>query len=248
MEWLVTRSITALLSPLGIVFLALLAAVLLAWKKPLIAWRPAVLALLVLYPLSTQFVADRLLEWIEPPALPATAGCEAQAIVVLGGGTYFGAPEYGGDTVNARTLARLRYAARLHRALKKPVLVSGGAPEGGPTPEAELMKRALAEFDVPVQWLEKMSRNTFESALMSRDLLKSGVQHICLVTHAWHMGRARFAFEHAGFIVTPAPLGYVRRLELTVLDFLPDADALSDSSLFFREVTGMAWYRLRSLF
>jgi len=61
------------------------------------------------------------------------------------------------------------------------------------------------------------------------------------------MPRARFAFEHAGFTVIPAPTGYNRRFELTVLDFLPDAVALSDSSRFFREITGIVWYRLRGL-
>ena len=52
------------------------------------------------------------------------------------------------------------------------------------------------------------------------------MQQIYLVTHAWHMPRAQLAFEHAGFSVIPAPTGYTTRFELTVLDFLPDADAL----------------------
>jgi len=248
MEQLVTHAIAALLSPLGIVLFILLATALLAWSRPLLAWRPAVLALMVLYPLSTQFVSDRLLGWLEPPPRDPAADRNGQAIVVLGGGTYFIAPEYGSDTVNAQTLVRLRYAAHLHRTLRKPVLVTGGTPNGGPVPEAELMQQVLQrDFNVPTQWVENGSRNTFENAQMSRDLLKSTVQQVYLVTHAWHMPRAKLAFEHAGFIVIPAPTGYTRRFELTVLDFLPDADALSDSGLFFREVTGIAWYRLRAL-
>ena len=248
MEQLVTHAIAALLSPLGIVLFILLATALLAWSRPLLAWRPAVLALMVLYPLSTQFVSDRLLGWLEPPPRDPAADRNGQAIVVLGGGTYFIAPEYGSDTVNAQTLVRLRYAAHLHRTLRKPVLVTGGTPNGGPVPEAELMQQVLQrDFNVPTQWVENGSRNTFENAQMSRDQLKSTVQQIYLVTHAWHMPRAKLAFEHAGFAVIPAPTGYTRRFELTVLDFLPDADALSDSGLFFREVTGIAWYRLRAL-
>ena len=248
MERLVAHAIAALLSPLSIVLFILLAAALLAWRRPLVAWRPAVLALILLYPLSTQFVADRLLGWLEPPYRDPAADRNGQAIVVLGGGTYFNAPEYGGDTVGTRTLVRLRYAAHLHRTLGKPVLVAGGTPEGGPVPEAEIMKRALQrDFNVPTQWVEKDSRNTFENARMGRDQLKSTVQQIYLVTHAWHMPRAKLAFEHAGFAVIPAPTGYTRRFELTVLDFLPAAEALSDSSLYFREITGIAWYRLRAL-
>jgi uncharacterized SAM-binding protein YcdF (DUF218 family) len=249
MEWLITNSIAALLLPLGLVLIILLVSMLLAWRRPLIAWRPAVLAFLVLYPLSTQFVADRLLWWLEPSVRDPAADPGGQAIVVLGGGTYFSAPEYGADTVSPRTLARLRYAAHLSRALGKPILVSGGAPRGNPVPEAELMKRALErDFQVPVQWAETASANTFDNAQLSRPVLKAaGVEHIYLVTHAWHMRRARLAFERAGFKVIPAPTGYTTRYELTVLDFLPDAAALEDSTRFFRETIGLGWYHLRIL-
>jgi hypothetical protein len=32
---------------------------------------------------------------------------------------------------------------------------------------------------------------------------------------------------------------------MTVLDFMPHANALRDSSHFFHEIIGMVWYRLR---
>jgi uncharacterized SAM-binding protein YcdF (DUF218 family) len=247
MEWLITQAIAALLAPLGIVLVILLVAAVVAWRRPLAAWRPVALAFIVLYPLSTHFVADQLLSWLEPAPRDPAADKSGQAIVVLGGGTYFSAPEYGGDTVKAPVLARLRYAAHLHRALDKPVLASGGAPEGNPVPEARLMTEVLQQdFRITVQWTEQGSRNTFENALLSASVLKpAGIQRIYLVTHAWHMRRARIAFEHAGFAVIPAPTGYATRFKLTALDFLPDARALTDSGLFFREVAGIGWYYLR---
>lgn len=247
MEFLITKSIATLLEPLGIVLIILLVAGVVAWRRPLSAWRPVVLAIIVLYPLSTQFVADQLLWLVEPAPRDPVADTSGQAIVVLGGGTYFDAPEYGGDTVTAPTLVRLRYAAHLHRALKKPVLVAGGAPQGNPAPEAQLMKQALQrDLHVPVQWLEEHSRNTLENARLSRLVLNAaGVQRIYLVTHAWHMRRARLAFEHAGFAVIPAPTGYTTGFELTALDFLPVARALRGSSRFFHEAAGIGWYHLR---
>ena len=247
MEWLITKAFAALLAPLGIALVILLVAALVAWRRPLAAWRPVALALIVLYPLSTHFVADQLLWWLEPAPRDPAADRSGQAIVVLGGGTYFSAPEYGGDTVKAQVLARLRYAAHLHRALDKPVLASGGAPEGNSVPEARLMREVLQQdFRITVQWIEEGSRNTFENAQLSASLLKpAGVQRIYLVTHAWHMRRARVAFEHAGFNVISAPTGYATRFKLTALDFLPDARALYDSGLFFREATGIGWYYLR---
>lgn len=249
MEWLITNAIAALLMPLGIVLIVLLVALLLAWRRPLLAWRPLALAFIVLYVLSTQFVADGLLRWLEPAPRDPAADPSGQAIVVLGGGTYFIAPEYGGDTVKARTLARLRYTARLQRSLNKPVLATGGSPEGSPVSEAQLMKQALEQdFQVPVQWLEQRARNTLDSARLSFRLLKpAGVDRVYLVTHASHMPRARLAFESAGFAVIPAPTSYATRFELTVVDFLPRVDALQDSSRFFHEVFGIVWYYLRIL-
>jgi uncharacterized SAM-binding protein YcdF (DUF218 family) len=249
MEYLIIKTISTLLEPLGIALIILLVAAVVAWRRPLSGWRPVLLAFIVLYPLSTQFVADQLLWLIEPAPRDPAADTSGQAIVVLGGGTYFSAPEYGGDTVRAQVLARLRYAAHLHRALGKPVLASGGAPEGNPVPEARLMMHVLQQdFRVAEVWVEEGSNNTFENALLSAAVLKpAGIQKIYLVTHASHLRRARIAFEHAGFTVIPAPTVFATRHRLTVLDFLPDARALRDSGLFFHEVVGIGWYYLRAL-
>src|SRR5262245_8222357 len=249
MEWLITNTIAALLMPLGIVLVLLLTALLMAWRWPLLAWRPIAIACVMLYALSTQFVANGLLYVLEPAPRDPAADPSGQAIVVLGGGTYYKAPEYGGDTVTAQTLLRLRYAARLQRALGKPVLVTGGSPEGSLVGEGQLMKQALEkDFQVPVQWVEQRSHNTLENARLSYRLLKpAGIERVYLVTHAWHMPRARRAFEHAGFAVIPAPTRFATRFELTVVDFLPRAEALHDSSLFFHEIAGIAWYYVRFL-
>jgi len=249
MDWLITRTISALLEPLGIVLIILLVGAALAWTRPLAGWRPILLAFVVLYPFSTPYVADHLLWLIEPPYRDPGADKSGQAIVVLGGGTYFSAPEYGADTVRTPVLARLRYAAHLHRALGKPVFASGGAPEGNPVPEAQLMRHVLQQdFRVAEVSTEERSRNTFENALRSSEILKStGVDRIYLVTHAWHMRRARIAFENAGFTVIPAPTVFATRFKVTLLDFLPHARALQDSGVFFREGIGIGWYYLRSL-
>jgi uncharacterized SAM-binding protein YcdF (DUF218 family) len=144
---------------------------------------------------------------------------------------------------------RLRYAARLQRALGKPVLATGGSPEGSLIAEAQLMKQVLQQdFQVPVQWVEQRSNNTLEHGrLVYRILKPAGIERIYLVTNAWHMPRARLAFEGAGFAVIPAPTGFVTRFELTILDFLPKAEALSDSTRFCHEILSIAWYYLRLL-
>ena len=96
--------------------------------------------------------AERSLRILEvgPPSSPLT-GTGAGAIVVLSGGTYISAPEYGSDTVGPWTLERLRYAARLYRQTSLPVLVTGGPTLGAHSSEAEQMRDALEQdFGTPV--------------------------------------------------------------------------------------------------
>ena len=109
--------------------------------------------------------------------------------------------------------------------------------------------RALLEdeFKVPVRWVEDRSRDTFDNARESRRILAPlNIRSVYLVTHAWHMPRARLAFEHAGFEVVPAPTHFYRVEKITLQDFVPRASALLNSYYFFHEVIGYAWYAIRS--
>ncbi len=247
--WQLTNALTALLIPPGLLIIALGAGLALLRTRPRTGRTLLITATAGLYLLAMPLTATFLLQQWEAPPLEAGQLKTAQAIVVLGGGKYPQAPEYGGDTVAAMSLVRLRYAAVLQRHTGLPVLVSGGSPEGSATDEAQTMRRALEqEFAVPVRWSEGRSANTLENAHLTRELLhQEGIRRICLVTHAWHMPRARLAFEKAGFEVFAAPTSHATRHPLALPHFLPDASALLDSALFFREVIGTVWYRLRLL-
>jgi uncharacterized SAM-binding protein YcdF (DUF218 family) len=226
-EWLITNAIAAWLLPPGFVFVVLLAALVLARRRPWLARSLAAFAFIALYALSTPYVAWQLRHSLEPAPRDPLADKSGEAIVILGGGIYVDAPEYGADTTNTETLARLRYGAHLYRALKKPVLVTGGTVLGR-IPEAVAMKSVL------------------ESEFQAEVLKSAGIRRIYLVTHAWHMPRAQLAFRHHGFEVIPAGSDYATRFH-TLLDFLPNASALHDSSRVFHEVIGIGWYHLRIL-
>lgn len=250
LEWLIRNAIASVLLPPGCLLLVGAAGLYVVRRRPRTGKILLALSFLLLYALSTKIVADRLLQGLESPARDPLAGAPAQAIVVLGGGTYFNAPEYGESTVNADALVRLRYAAHLHRTTAKPILVSGGSPRGAPQTEGAHMAAALnRDFSVPVAWIEGQSRTTLENARYSHTLLSAaGVKTIYLVTHAWHMPRAVRAFESVGFAVVPAATGYTTRYRLTLLDFVPNAHALAESSTWFHEVIGIAWYRIQLFF
>lgn len=249
MSWLLTQIVSALLLPPLNLLLLFTLGFLLWHKRPVIARVLVALSLLLLWVLSTPFFAEALLHGLEgDPYVTDTRKPLADAIVVLGGGTYFHAPEYGGDTVSSETLERLRFAAKLQRETGKPLLVTGGKPAGNQVSEAEQMKQVLEqEFKVPVQWVEGASDNTEQNARYSREILKqAGIDRIYLVTHAWHMPRTVLSFQRAGFQVVPAPTAYTTRYQTDVLAFIPNAKALRASRTFLHELIGLFWYQLKS--
>ncbi|MGH8671679.1 MAG: YdcF family protein [Burkholderiales bacterium] len=247
MDWIAIKILSALLLPplnlivLGVAGLALLK------RRPVLGKTLLTLTLGLLYLFSTPLFSSALRAGIESQPL-ATLDTDAGAIVVLGGGTYPFAPEYGGDTVNRFTLERLRYAARLYAKTGKPILVSGGNPLGYAKSEGAAMREALeGDFGVPVKWVEEHSRNTWENARLSAPLLaRAGVKKIYLVTHAWHMTRALSAFENTGLKVIPAGTGFATHTDVNALDFLPSAMAFSDTYLAMHEALGLLWYKLRA--
>lgn len=236
------------LPPGGLLIAALVALGLRTWR-PRLAHRLLVGCLAALYLVSTPLFSGLALESLQPPYVDPRSLGTAQAIVVLGGGTAGHAPEYGADSVNYRTLVRVRYAARLQRLTGLPVLVSGGS-SGRTSSEAEQMRAVLAgEMGVPVRWLETRSVDTYTNALESAKILHgAGIRRIYLVTHAWHMPRARLAFEHAGFEVLPAGTGYASLdwSDVDILDFLPHASGFLNGYYFFHEILGYAVYALRT--
>jgi uncharacterized SAM-binding protein YcdF (DUF218 family) len=240
------KILTALaLPPAGPLLLAALGLLLLRrWPRfgKSLAWS----GLALLWLLATPAVTKPMLAAIEDvPPLDIARMKDAQAIVVLGGGSYFAAPEYGGDTISSGSLVRIRYAARLQRETGLPLLVSGGAPLGG-VPEGRSMQAALEkEFGVKVRWVEDASADTRDNARNSAPLLReAGVKRVLLVTHAWHMRRAQEAFAIEQLEVVAAPTGYEAQGPLTTLDFLPGPGGLWAGRIALNEWLGRLVQRL----
>jgi len=179
------------------------------------------------------------------PPLSSAALAQAEAIVVLGGGKRPG-PEYGSDEPAADTLIRLRYAAHLARASGKPVLVSGGAPNGG-TPEGQVMAKSLHDdFGITPRWVEDGSDTTADNARLSAELLRrDGLRRIALVSQGWHLARAVPAFVAQGLAVVPAPTGYVRYEISGARLWVPQGRAMQECHSALRELIGIGYYALR---
>jgi uncharacterized SAM-binding protein YcdF (DUF218 family) len=229
-------------------------------------WRPRVGRLLAAagvasaWLLATPLAADALAALAEAGQRPLDpAGWQAardgpappQAIVVLGAGIV---PDRsagaGRERLSARSLERAAAGARTARATGLPVMVCGGRPIETRESEAALLRRALeTDLGVPVRWTEDRSRDTLENAVNAAAILGAdGVRRIVLVTHAHHMGRARSAFETAGFTVLPAPHDPLSGRLGTPgpRDLLPTAEAATASSIAVHELIGRAWQALQT--
>ena len=249
MSWFVTNSIAAFLLPTLSLLCLLALGIFLFHRRPGLSRALLVAVFGLLWIASTPYVSDGALHLLEAQTAPLDiAKQHADAIVILGGGTYFHAPEYAGqDTTGTYTLVRLRYGAKIQRETGKPILVTGGKPLGNRISEAQQMRISLEQdFGAPVRWTEDASDNTFESARHSFHILQqAGIYRIYLVTYAWHMPRAAAVFRRAGFEVVEAPTAFTTRYRTDLLTFLPRAESLRDSKIFVHEVIGLLWYRVK---
>ena len=256
MEVLLIKTVQTLLLPPGLMILLMLGGYFLARRLPRSGKIMLFTGFGLLVLASLPFVANmnlRLLEGDTALTAEELAQPSAEAIVILSGGRNLDAPEYGhSDTVSMHSLQRVRYGAWLQRHTRLPILVTGGKVFDSSRPaEAELMQQILTqEYQVPVKWIEIHSRNSWENAALSRVILKeAGINRIYLVTQAWHMPRARLAFEAVGLEVIPAPTGFVggESDAPLILDFLPSAAALMTNYYVAHELMGLVWYKLRYL-
>lgn len=231
-----------------LLFVTGLVGLVIAQRWPRIGWSVALVSLLGFYTLATPWAATHLIACLENQIRSDIAAGTPGAIVVLGGDTE--RSDNPGKIVRLGLLSveRIYFAAEEYHSSRLPVLVTGGVIDGTNISIADLMADALTKsFDVPVRWRETRARTTYENAEFSAELLKKyGVSTIMIVTQAWHLPRAIWAFHRFGIHALPtkySPHIVVRNSNFN--DFLPSASALSSSAYAFHEIFGLAYYRLR---
>lgn len=202
---------------------------------------------LCLFAASTPALSSLLLREAEA-GLPRDVRFQgAQAIVVLAAGVRHGNGAEIPDRLGPRALERLALAAEAHRRLRLPVAVTGGPAGGSNTSEAALMRAALKEqFAVPVAWIEDRSKNTWENAAYTAELLRPArVETVVVVSHAWHLPRVLWAFDRARLKALPWPAPRTPQRLSRVEDYLPSLEGLQDSFHALHEIAGMLYYKLR---
>ena len=201
---------------------------------------------------STAVVSDWAIGTLESqfPSVPLGDIQPADVVVVLGGA--LAGPGPYGISDASEAIDRVLVAARLYHSGRAPtILVSGGnVPWEQGTSEAILVRDFLVDLGVSTGdiLLEGDSRNTRENAVNSAQLSRQyGWGEILLVTSAFHMPRAVASFEAVGIQVQAVPTDYrgLRSSNHTVLDFLPDVQALSRTTIAVKEWLGLLAYSFR---
>lgn len=258
--------LTLLLPPVPFLLLILLGAGLLARAGKFRQWGFLTLGVGVLgvWLASSEAVGQLLTRHLlqTPPALNADAltalaqRSQAEgdvAVLVLGGGARQHVPEYGGSSLNAISLARLRYGVWLAKKIEAPLGFSGGIGWSArhlKDSEAGIAESsAREEFGKPLRWAEGSSRDTRENAALSVQLLQAdGIRSIVLVTHVQHMPRALQAFNAAAraagahdIEIIAAPVGLRQEGAYEWIDWAP-----SDGGFFSVRYAVYEWLGLKT--
>lgn len=250
MAWMIKSIFKAMILPPGsLMILFVLIGVFYALAKKWLARFFSMIFIFGFYFLSTPYLAGFLSRQLEVDVPAFNQNAEAQAIVILGGGTRKNALEFESeDVANNNTLTRLVYGAVLSRKTKLPILVSGGKVESNDRiSEAKVMANDLERFfSIKVRWTEETSRNTTENAVFTEEILaKEGITHILLVTEAWHMRRALYAFSNTKLKAIPAPTSFESPNDGSeLLQWMPRAWALHKSSIALHEYLGILWAKI----
>lgn len=224
------------------------------WTKRIRIAKRATLAVALVFALFSNlgmsFAALRTLEDEYPiPAISCEDGYEG--VIILGGGINPGLiPEQRGQTQLNEAGERITKALELlnkcpdFKALYS--TFSGSLrPEGWS--ESDSARLFFQDQRVPAARLifEDRSRNTFENAKLSLDIVGSKERWV-LVTSASHMPRAMDTFTRFGWDVTPYPVDFRSEVEGKYFDFSRET-AIRNWNNAIHEWVGAIAYRLRSV-
>lgn len=180
-----------------------------------------------------------------PESLP-----QADAIVVLGGHTAGGRPNWFEDYDADKRITRSDTAAQVYHAGRAPLIVLSGALLDGSTSEAQTMAAALEHDKVPAQALilEERSQNTRENAVFTRQALGARqIGPVLLVTSALHMPRAMATFKRLGMdvIAAPSPPQIVPPQDPEFSPWMPNQRAFSAARSIIKEYAALVLYWVR---
>lgn len=250
MFYVLSKTLGLLTHPLVLCLLLLVAAVI--WRRMArVASALVLLAGLLLYSLSTPFVADLLIRPLEQPYANPQTPARVDCILVLGGATCMASARDGQVELGGAGDRLVQGVLLTRRFPKARLLLSGGESSLTPTGlrEAPALARLARQLGVAPGriMVEERSRNTRENAVEVKPMLgKLQGGSVLLVTSGFHMTRALGCFHRVGLKPTPYAVDFRSRAAgRDPLIFAPSTEALDNSRTAIREYVGLVAYRLR---
>ena len=132
---------------------------------------------------------------------------------------------------------------------KSPILIltRGKMPWSIGIAEGEYLKELAIKYGVSEEniILTDEVQNTDQEAKAIKEILTEDAK-IILVTSAFHMPRAEKVFKAANINLIPFPVDFQNsKSKTTMMDFIPSAGSLFDTSHFVREMIGRLYYNLK---
>ncbi|MCG8582054.1 MAG: YdcF family protein [Bacteroidales bacterium] len=251
MFFLLSKILSFLLIPFN--WCIILIAVAIIFKSRRIKKLAYILATIVFLFFSNTYIFQKVLKaWEYPAESLQTEQYITKPIVVLGGLSNY---EDSIHRIHFKEASdRLLQAILIHRMnAERPIIISGGSAEiyFEERPEADYLHEYLINIGIDSTKIlfEKQSRNTYENALYTADLLDSMSikKDISLITSAFHMKRAKACFEKQGFKVDAISTHIMSNHQaLKPADyFLPSLSTLQLWPLLIKEWMGILIYKMK---
>lgn len=245
MFFVLSKLLLFLLSP--VYWIVLFAVVAYFTKRQGLKKTFSILALVTFIIFSSPILIDQFARWWDVPRTVLPEDKTFSCAILLGG---FSSEDYNGDEYFNGTSDRFIQAVKLKsNGTVSHVLVTGGSSKLLPTDfrEGDWVAMQLAEFKFADTSIikENRSRNSFENAVYSKQILDS-LQlppPYILVTSAFHMRRALFIYRRMGVDVIPYPANYFAGMSrLEIKDILPNLGVLGTWEMYLKELAGYAVY------
>ncbi len=175
---------------------------------------------------------------------------ESDAIVVLSGMVRIIETQLGYRYELTEASDRILAGVDLFKEKKAPIIIltQGKLPWSLGLSEGEYLRDLAIKLGIPKKniILTELVQNTAQEAKSIKKIFSKNNFRVILVTSAFHMPRAKKVFDSAGINVIPFAVDFLSESSvLTVMDFIPSAKALSQTSFFVREIIGRAYYALK---
>ncbi|MBN2145138.1 MAG: YdcF family protein [Candidatus Aureabacteria bacterium] len=200
---------------------------------------------LILVITSYGFFSYLGLSWLESfyPPIDLTHPPRAKWVIVLGGGVSSDPDLSPVSRLSSSTLVRLIEGIRIQKKIPGSKLILSGGRVFDRSAEAELMKQAALDLEVPASdmFLECDSKDTADQARIMKK--RVGNESCVLVTSAYHMPRSITLFASQGLYPVPAPTDFkiMKNSALQPAFFFPKGSNIKDTEILIHELLGLLW-------